>query len=155
MPGKRAIEFQFAKERKQRAPNVPLSQIRRVKTGYLGLLNGMKIWLVDGELVRRFMDIDWTMGSHDAHSAFIPMHEIWVSKLLSPSDLAPLLVHEAVEREWMVKRGWSYEKSHDRASLLETTLRKKIHRYKVATREQAMHIAREMTAEFLKKDLRH
>src|SRR5271154_4269695 len=100
---KKPVEFQYAKERKQAAPNVPPGQIARVKVGVLGGLNGMAVWLVNSELVRNLFDIDFTMGSHDAHSAFIPVGEIWVSRILAPSDLAPLLVHEAVEREWMVR----------------------------------------------------
>jgi hypothetical protein len=149
---KKAIEFQYASERKQAAPNVPLSQVRQAKVKPLGVLNGMRVWLVDSETIRRIFDIDFTMGSHDAHSAFIPHGEIWVSRLLPPSDLAPLLVHEAVERQWMVHRKWSYERAHDRASVLETQLRRQIHRHHIATRAQAMQIARVMVADFFRRD---
>jgi hypothetical protein len=149
----RQIELQHANERKTRSPNVPWSKIREVLDHPLGMLLGMKVWRVHSNRVRDLFDTDFTMGSHDAHSAFIPVGEIWVGRTLVPSDLAPLLVHEATERYWMVKKGWSYEKAHDRATVIETIMRQKIHRRGIRIRDEseALELANVLARDFLKR----
>jgi hypothetical protein len=108
---------------------------RQVKLGYLGKLGPYPVYLVRGEAVRRMFDIDFTMGSHFAHSRFIPEPEIWVEDSLAPSDLYPLLVHEAVELDRMINR-WTYERGHDLASRVEMGLRRQ--RKQILTRRGAM-----------------
>lgn len=120
------VEFQRYSERKQVGSTAPLALVRAIKVRSLGLINGVQNWLVRGEKIRNRLDVDFCMGSHDAHSAFIPPNEIWVEVSLSLTDLAVLLVHEGTERFWMTTRGWSYEYSHDRSSMFERALRKKI-----------------------------
>jgi hypothetical protein len=85
-------------------------------------LDGFRVWLVDGAQVRRLLDTDLTMGSHFAHSRFIPWGEVWVEQAMGPRDLFPLLVHEVVELHKMIA-GWSYEKGHDLATRVEKQLR--------------------------------
>jgi hypothetical protein len=83
-----------------------------------------RLFLVDGEYVRKALDIDFTMGSHDAHSKFIPKGEVWIEQILSPTDRVPLIAHELVERNLMVgPKKMRYEPAHDIASDVERKLR--------------------------------
>jgi hypothetical protein len=142
-------EFQFFRERKT-AKGAPLSTLRKLNLRPIGRIAGFSVFHVNSEAVR-LLDVDFTMGSHFAHSRFIPHGQIWVSQLLRPTDLAPLLVHEAVETWWMVHRKWSYEHAHDRASMFERELRKRIHlkHIRIPTISAAMIFAQAMTNEIL------
>ena len=114
-------EIQYLKERRSpRGAGAALQ--KQVKIRPLGELDGFTVWLVDGAQVRRLLDCDLTMGSHFAHSRFIPEGEIWVEKAMGPRDLFPLLVHEVVELHKMIQ-GWSYEKGHDLATKIEKKIR--------------------------------
>jgi hypothetical protein len=114
-------EIQYLKERKTPLGAPPALQ-RKVKIRLLGKLGHFHVWLVDGPNVRRLLDTDFIMGSHFAHSRFIPEGEVWVEKAMGPRDLYPLLVHELVELYRMVD-GWSYERGHDLATKIEKTIR--------------------------------
>lgn len=117
---------------------------REAKIRPLGKLGHFPVWLVDGPVVRRTMDTDFVMGSHFAHSRFIPVPEVWVERAMGPRDLYPLLVHELVELYKMVD-GWSYEKGHDLATKIENKIRQQ--NTFSFTRGQAMERAAAFLAE--------
>jgi hypothetical protein len=114
-------QMDYLRQRRSRTGASPKLQ-QAVKIKYLGRLDGFPVWLVDGAQVRRLLDTDLTMGSHFAHSRFIPEGEVWVEKAMGPRDLFPLLVHEVVELHKMIS-GWSYEKGHDLATQIEKRIR--------------------------------
>jgi hypothetical protein len=114
-------EIQYLKERKTPLGAPPALQ-RQVKIRRLGRIGHFDVWLVDGPAVRRLLDCDFVMGSHFAHSRFIPRGEVWVEKMIGPRDLYPLLVHEFVELYKMID-GWSYERGHDLATKIEMKIR--------------------------------
>ena len=114
-------QMDYLKQRRSRAGARPALQ-KAAKIMLLGTLTGYPVWLVDGPAVRRLMDCDFVMGSHFAHSRFIPYPEVWVEKAMGEKDLFPLLVHELVELHKMVK-GWSYERGHDLATQIERKIR--------------------------------
>ena len=116
-------EIQYLKERTTPHGAPPALQ-RQAKIRLLGQLGHFPVWLVDGPAVRRLFDCDFVMGSHFAHSRFIPQGEVWVEKMIGPRDLYPLLVHEMVELYKMIE-GWSYERGHDLATKIEQTIRAK------------------------------
>ena len=116
---------------------------RQVKIRLLGKLGHFPVWLVDGPAVRRTMDTDFIMGSHFAHSRFIPVPEVWVEKAMGGRDLYPLLVHELVELYKMVE-GWSYERGHDLATKIENGIRQ--HNRFCLTRGKAMKCAADFLA---------
>lgn len=130
-------EIQYLKERRN-PHGAPLAAQRRVKIQLLGRLASFPVWLVDGPAVRRLMDCDFVMGSHFAHSRFIPQPEVWVEQAMGQRDLYPLLVHEIVELKKMIK-GWSYERGHDLATRIEQGIRKR--NEFIPTREEAMRRA--------------
>jgi hypothetical protein len=136
-------EIQYLKERRTpRGAGAALQ--KQVKIKPLGKLGHFVVWLVDGPAVRRLLDVDFVMGSHFAHSRFIPVGEVWVEKAMGPRDLFPLLVHELVELYKMID-GWSYERGHDLASKIEIGIRR--HNTFSFTRGQAMERAAAFLAE--------
>lgn len=84
---------------------------------------GVKIWLVDGELVRDVLFIDFTEGGHDKVYKFIPEGEVWIDDDVMPGERRFVLLHELHERGLM-SRGWSYDRAHRHASRLEYDCRR-------------------------------
>jgi len=80
--------------------------------------NGIKVWLVDGELVRDLFYIDFTEGGHDKVYFFIPEKEIWIDDDISPYERKFVLLHELHERTLMAK-GIKYGPSHESSSKIE------------------------------------
>ena len=145
------VEFQLYKERKSARSTASHATLMRLGLRPIGMLQGFHVFHVNCERVRNLLDPDFCMGSHYAHSRFIPHGQIWVSAILSPTDLMPLLVHEAVETWWMTRNGWTYERAHDRATMFETALRKQVVKGGIRPRNtnEAMQLARTATQQIL------
>lgn len=93
----------------------------------LGRVGGLVVYLVDGEHIRNKIDIDFTCGGNEAvYPNYVPKNEIWIDDALSPLDRTATLLHEIVERNLMVNKGWSYERAHDAASAAERPFRKEL-----------------------------
>lgn len=80
--------------------------------------DNIKVWIVDGELVRDLFFIDYTEGGHDKVYKFVPAHEVWLDDDLQPRELRYVLLHEVHERRLMAQ-GWPYSKAHRSASHIE------------------------------------
>lgn len=80
--------------------------------------DNIKVWIVDGELVRNLFFIDFTEGGHDKVYKFVPAHEVWLDDDLQLRELRYVLLHEVHERRLMA-RGWPYSKAHRSASHIE------------------------------------
>lgn len=61
----------------------------------------IKVWEVNGELVRDYFYIDFTEGGHDKVFPFIPAGEIWLDDDLSEKERKFVLLHELHERNLM------------------------------------------------------
>jgi len=85
---------------------------------YLGDGYGAKIYLIDGEKVRTFLDPDFTEGGHDQVYSYVPPKTIWLDNDLPPTEIDPVLVHEGVERE-MMANGMTYPDAHREALKIE------------------------------------
>jgi hypothetical protein len=73
---------------------------------------GIKIFEVDGNYIRKEVYDDFTMGGHEyVYPNFIPHNEIWLDKDLSTEDKEATLIHEANERLKMSK-GIMYSEAH-------------------------------------------
>jgi len=83
---------------------------------------GVRVYLVDGELVREAY-VDFTMGGTDARYAFIPRGEAWVEACLSPRDRDMTVRHELAERPLML-RGATYGDAHEVACRVERAARR-------------------------------
>lgn len=82
------------------------------------LESGVKVWIVDGRLVRSVFDVDFTEGGHDHVYEFVPHNEVWIDNDLEEVERAYVLLHELHERNLMAK-GWPYSKAHDDSSRIE------------------------------------
>ncbi len=83
----------------------------------------VKVWVVDGELVRDLYYIDFTEGGHDKVYKFVPAKEVWIDDDVMPAERKFILLHELHERNLM-DGGWTYEKSHAESSRIEFECRR-------------------------------
>jgi hypothetical protein len=90
--------------------------------------NKIKVWIINGELVRDLFFIDFTEGGHDKVYNFVPENEIWLDDDLSKGEMKFVLLHEIHERNLMSK-GMNYEKAHRSSSRIEYFARH--HRFKL------------------------
>lgn len=89
--------------------------------------NKIKIWIVNGEIIRNLFFSEFTEGGNDQIYSFVPKGEIWLDDDLSPKEIKFVLLHEIHERNLMAK-GWSYDEgkraAHFSASRIEHFCRK-------------------------------
>lgn len=78
----------------------------------------IKIWLIDGNLVRTFLYINYCEGGHDKVYSFIPKNEIWIEQALSPAERKFIILHELHER-YLMSEGKSYKNAHIGATEIE------------------------------------
>lgn len=78
----------------------------------------IKVWVVNGELVRDLFFIDFTEGGHDIVYNFVPKNEVWIDDDLPPRERKFVLLHEICERNLMLK-GKDYNSAHLVASSKE------------------------------------
>jgi len=78
----------------------------------------VKVWLVDGNLVRSFFLLDYCEGGHDLVYPFIPKNEIWIEEALSPEERKFIILHELHER-YLMDQGKSYKNAHIGATEVE------------------------------------
>lgn len=109
------------------------SMLRRIRKREIGAVDSTRVVLVDGEVVRDRVDIDFTTGGNPSRYRYVPNGEVWVERT-TPSDLAPNIVHEIVEAKLM-RKGLSYDKAHDRASRVEGGMRREIASGKLRVRD--------------------
>lgn len=87
------------------------------------LPGGITIWAVDGNYVRRHMEIDFTnFGQHYAWPKLIPKNEFWIDKEQSENELKYFVAHLKTEYDLM-KRGASYETALRKAEEVEDNMR--------------------------------
>src|SRR3989344_3993054 len=84
----------------------------------------LKIFIVDGQMVREYFDPKFIEGGHDLVYSYIPAKTIWVEKAFEAEYLFTLL-HEAHERTWMQK-GMKYIDAHNSALKVERNERIKV-----------------------------
>lgn len=105
---------------------VPLSRtlLSRIVLEEIGTIDGCAVYLVDGEIARDEVDVDFALGGHDARYRYIPHGTIWVEDTGSRRDVLHNLQHEAYERQLMLA-GEPYSRAHARAARMELQQRKK------------------------------
>lgn len=84
--------------------------------------NNIKVWIVDGELVRGLYFIDFTQGGHDKVYKFVPKNEVWIDDDVSQKERKFILLHEIHERNLM-KKGMKYDMAHHYSSIIENYAR--------------------------------
>ena len=84
----------------------------------------LKVWVVNGKIVRDLFFVDFVEGGHDKVYSFVPEGEIWIDDDISQKERKFILLHEAHER-YLMSKGWSYRKAHFNSSRLEHRYRNK------------------------------
>jgi hypothetical protein len=85
--------------------------------------NKIKIWVVNGELVRDLFFLDFTEGGHDKVYSFVPANEVWIDDDLALNEREFVILHELHERNLMSK-GMDYDSAHKSSSKIEYFCRK-------------------------------
>jgi hypothetical protein len=82
---------------------------------------GVNVWIVDGNLVRSVIFIDFVEGGHDKVYPFIPPKEVWLDDDLSPKEIKFVLLHELHER-YLMAQGWPYHSPERSAHMASSEL---------------------------------
>ncbi|MBI5369846.1 hypothetical protein HZA85_01460 [Candidatus Uhrbacteria bacterium] len=84
---------------------------------------GSRIVLVDGKVVRQYLDPEFTQGGHEKVYRYVPKGEIWIECALHPKEIPFAIHHETIERKMMFK-GKSYDIAHEYATAAEKEMRR-------------------------------
>jgi hypothetical protein len=87
------------------------------------LESGVKVWLVNGCLVRSVLNIDFTQGGHEYVYEFCPPDDVWIDNDLDWQERGFVILHELHERNRM-EQGLPYSTAHAESSALELRCRK-------------------------------
>ena len=107
-------KFHARKRRFLKSPEGIMFQ--QYKRRRLATIQGLEIWLVDGDALRsglRAGDVDFTMGGHAYRYLYVPVYEIWIDDAIAKKtrDLWPTIWHEYAERT-MMRNGMDYVSAH-------------------------------------------
>jgi hypothetical protein len=109
-------------EVKNSANNSP--DLKRLYGFYNGEYKGFKIWIVDGNYIRREIFNEFIYGGNDERYTFVPESEIWIDNSISAEEYLTTLEHEIIERNLMRHNGYTYYDAHDSALMLELGMRR-------------------------------
>lgn len=89
----------------------------------LGRREGQTIWIVDGSRVEEDIFPDFIYGGNDQRYRFNPPNDVWIDSRCGIQELEYTIRHELLERDHMLKHGWTYGRAHNAALDLEKGLR--------------------------------
>jgi hypothetical protein len=98
-------------------PPVPPYEVKR-EAG-----DGYSLVMVDGKVIRQYIDPEFVFGGHDLVYPYVPKGEIWLDVNMDPAEVPYVLLHEKVERDLMAQNK-SYDMAHDFAVSSEKELRR-------------------------------
>lgn len=87
------------------------------------LPSAVRVWIVEGRLVRSVFDIEFTEGGHEHVYEYVPHNEVWIDDDVEENERAFVLFHELHERNLMAK-GMDYDAAHADSSRLELHFRR-------------------------------
>lgn len=90
---------------------------------YMGKIDSLSIYIVDGETVRREIYPDFIFGGNELRYTFVPHNEIWIDNSVSNREYTSTLRHEINEMILMRDAGMTYLRAHDSSLMLEVKLR--------------------------------
>lgn len=82
-----------------------------------------QIILIDGSIVRQYLDPDFIFGGHGYVYDYIPKDEIWLDRHMDPEELPYIEHHECIEYDYM-RNGATYDEAHDIATASDKQLRR-------------------------------
>ena len=83
-----------------------------------GKINGVTLWIVDGSMVREFLDGDFLFGSNGFTSQFIPGDEIWLDSAMAVTR-ALLTIASQLKVRSLMEAGNSYAQAYPQGVLAE------------------------------------
>ncbi len=98
--------------------------LKRLYGFYNGEYKGFKVWIVDGNYIRREIFNEFIYGGNDERYTFIPESEIWIDNSVSVDEYLTTIEHEIIERNLMRNKGYTYYDAHDSALMFELGMRK-------------------------------
>ncbi len=104
-------DYEKIKEIKDIPDSIKLKNIYRVP---LGDRNGVKVWIVDGYMVRKNFYPDFGFSGNDQAYHFIPSGEIWIDGQIAAEETEYSIATEWMERDLMLK-GQSYSDAYETA----------------------------------------
>jgi hypothetical protein len=104
-------DFDNIKEIRDIPDSIQLKDIYRVP---MGERNGIRVWIVDGYLVRKNFYPDFGFSGNDLAYRFIPEKEIWIDGQISAEETEYSIATELMERDLMSK-GKNYSESYEAA----------------------------------------
>ena len=109
LPKMLVTDYSNSKEIKDIEDSVKLQNIYRVP---LGDRNGIKVWVVDGYLVRKNIFPDFGFSGNDITYHFIPNKEIWIDGQISAEETEYSISLELMQRDLMSK-GKSFDDAYE------------------------------------------
>lgn len=97
--------------------------------------NGVKVWMVDGCLVRSVLNIDFVQGGHEYVYSWVPPMDVWVDNDIDWTERGFVILHELHERNKMAD-GMAYSQAHDESSALELKCRRQVDELQEALMEE-------------------
>lgn len=98
--------------------NPPNMVLKRTTTD-----EGLNICLVDGALVRQYLDPEFVFGGHHFVYNYIPLAEVWIDSAIDPREIPYIIEHELVERDHM-SEGIHYDIAHEFATVADKKMRR-------------------------------
>jgi hypothetical protein len=111
LPKMPVTDYENLKEIKDIPDSIQLQNIYRIP---MGERNGIKIWIVDGYLVRKDFYPDFGFSGNDLSYHFIPPKEVWIDGQISAEETEYSIGTELMERDLMLK-GKSYSDAYEMA----------------------------------------
>jgi hypothetical protein len=90
---------------------------------FMGKIDSLEIYIIDGDLVRREIYPDFIFGGNEQRYPFIPHNEIWIDNAIPNREYTTTLRHEINEMTLMRDKGMSYLDAHNASLMLEVELR--------------------------------
>lgn len=109
LPKMPVTDWENEKEIKDIPDSVQLKDIYRVP---MGERNGIRVWIVDGYMVRKTFYPDFGFSGNDLAYHFIPPKEIWIDGQISGEETEYSIAIEWMERDLM-SNGKSYSDAYE------------------------------------------
>lgn len=116
-----SYQEQREETKKQMCAAPPIPDFVRSRKKESGLAD---IVVVDGTIVRQYIDPSFVFGGHHYVYPYVPENEIWLDDRMDPQEIPFVLLHEEIERNLMIE-GKSYDVAHEYAVVAEKELRRK------------------------------
>lgn len=117
-------KFGYKKTRLMMTKSLPKPKGVEFRKKSLGQKGTIKISLVKGALVRKFLDPFFTLGGHWLVYDYVPKNEVWIDDALLTKEVKYVLIHELYEANLM-KKSKNYDNAHDYAHAAEREARRR------------------------------